>query len=43
VIIVSHDDRYYHVADRLIKLDYGVVQGDEVLQPVEVHTGTDGR
>ena len=26
VIVVSHDDRYYHVADRLIKLDYGQIQ-----------------
>jgi putative pyoverdin transport system ATP-binding/permease protein len=25
VIVISHDDRYYHVADRLIKLDYGKV------------------
>jgi len=23
VIVISHDDRYYHVADRIIKLDYG--------------------
>jgi putative ATP-binding cassette transporter len=23
VIVISHDDRYYHVADRVIKLDYG--------------------
>jgi cyclic peptide transporter len=30
VVVVSHDDRYYHVADRLIKLDYGQ------LQPVQV-------
>jgi len=37
VIIVSHDDRYYHVADRLIKLDYGIVQSDEVLHPVAMH------
>lgn len=28
VIVISHDDRYYHVADRIIKLDYGrLVQG----------------
>jgi putative ATP-binding cassette transporter len=43
VIIVSHDDRYYHVADRLIKLDYGLVQSDEILDPIVVHTGTNGR
>ncbi|QTA87834.1 transporter domain-containing protein [Desulfonema magnum] len=23
VIAVTHDDRYFHVADRLLKLDYG--------------------
>lgn len=26
VVIISHDDRYYSVADRVIKLDYGKVQ-----------------
>ena len=25
VIVISHDDRYYHVGDRVIKLDYGKV------------------
>ena len=28
VIVISHDDRYYHVADRIIKLDYGKVDYD---------------
>lgn len=28
VIVISHDDRYYHVADRIIKLDYGSVVYD---------------
>jgi putative pyoverdin transport system ATP-binding/permease protein len=23
IVVVSHDDRYYHLADRLIKLEYG--------------------
>jgi putative ATP-binding cassette transporter len=23
VLVISHDDRYYHVGDRIIKLDYG--------------------
>jgi putative pyoverdin transport system ATP-binding/permease protein len=28
VIVISHDDRFYHVADRIVKLDYGSqVQG----------------
>jgi putative ATP-binding cassette transporter len=29
VIVVSHDDRYYHVADRVIKLDYGKLELDQ--------------
>lgn len=29
IIVVSHDDRYYHVADRLLKLDYGQVASDQ--------------
>jgi putative ATP-binding cassette transporter len=23
VLVISHDDRYFHLADRIIKLDYG--------------------
>lgn len=26
VIVISHDDRYFHVGDRLIKLDYGKIE-----------------
>jgi len=29
IIVVSHDDRYYHVADRVIKLDYGKLDSDQ--------------
>jgi putative ATP-binding cassette transporter len=29
VLVISHDDRYYHVADRIVKLDYGKVALDE--------------
>lgn len=25
VVVISHDDRYYHLGDRLLKLDYGQV------------------
>jgi putative ATP-binding cassette transporter len=34
-IVISHDDRYYHVADRVIKLNYGLVEFDNsiVLSP----------
>jgi putative ATP-binding cassette transporter len=28
VLIISHDDHYFHVADRIIKLDYGKVEYD---------------
>ena len=27
-IVISHDDRYYHVADRVIKLNYGLIEFD---------------
>ncbi len=26
VLVITHDDRYYHVADRVIKLDYGKIE-----------------
>lgn len=29
VVVISHDDRYYHVADRIIKLEYGKLEYDE--------------
>jgi putative ATP-binding cassette transporter len=39
VIVITHDDRYYQVADRLIKLDYGKVVNDQYLaQPAEMKT-----
>jgi putative ATP-binding cassette transporter len=28
IFVISHDDHYFHVADRLIKLDYGKVEFD---------------
>jgi putative ATP-binding cassette transporter len=30
VLAISHDDRYFHLADRLLKLDYGQIVIDEV-------------
>jgi len=30
-LVITHDDRYYHVADRLVKLNYGSVESDERL------------
>lgn len=36
VLVISHDDRYYHLGDRVIKLDYGkIVAPQQVPQPVE--------
>jgi putative ATP-binding cassette transporter len=32
VIAISHDDRYFHLADRLIKLDYGKIEYDKRLR-----------
>ena len=29
VLVISHDDRYYTIADRIIKLDYGKLNHDE--------------
>jgi putative pyoverdin transport system ATP-binding/permease protein len=26
VLVISHDDRYFHLADRVLKLDYGLVK-----------------
>lgn len=35
VIVISHDDRYYDVADRIIKLDYGKIEFDKSLNESE--------
>lgn len=29
VIVISHDDRYYHLGDRLIRLEYGQLEYDQ--------------
>ena len=31
ILVISHDDHYFHVADRMIKLDYGQVEYDKHL------------
>ncbi len=31
VLVISHDDRYFHLADRIVKLDYGRVEHDKQL------------
>jgi putative pyoverdin transport system ATP-binding/permease protein len=37
-IVISHDDRYYHVADRVIKLNYGLIEFDNSI----AHSAEDG-
>ena len=37
VLVISHDDRYYHVADRIIKLTYGRVESDTLAAPRASH------
>lgn len=34
VIVISHDDRYFHLADHIIKLDYGKVEFDRTSNTV---------
>ncbi|MFE0043491.1 cyclic peptide export ABC transporter [Streptomyces albireticuli] len=29
VVVISHDDQYFHVADRLVRLDYGRIREEE--------------
>ena len=42
VIVITHDDRYFHLADRLIKLEYGrVVMEDVPLAAKEVIVSND--
>jgi putative ATP-binding cassette transporter len=35
VIIISHDDRYYHLSDRVIKLEDGQIESDRQLASAE--------
>lgn len=37
VVVISHDDRYYHVADRVIKLDYGKLRQGEIVSAATAH------
>ncbi len=36
VFVISHDDHYYEVADRIVKLDYGKVESDRRPVPLSV-------
>ena len=37
LIVISHDDRYYHVADHVIKLDSGKLQQGEIIAATVKH------
>ncbi|MEO0933396.1 MAG: cyclic peptide export ABC transporter [Cyanobacteria bacterium J06641_2] len=39
VLVISHDDHYFHLADRIIKLDYGKIEYDKVNSEVGVGNG----
>jgi putative ATP-binding cassette transporter len=36
IVVISHDDRYYHIADRLIKLEAGKIEIDSGAHPLEL-------
>lgn len=33
VLVISHDDRYFHLGDRILKLDYGTIESDKIHTP----------
>ncbi|HEY3854002.1 MAG TPA: cyclic peptide export ABC transporter [Verrucomicrobiae bacterium] len=43
ILVITHDDRYFDLADRIVKLDYGKVTSQEALsqtsEPVRVFAG----
>jgi putative ATP-binding cassette transporter len=38
VLVISHDDRFYEVGDRIIKLDYGKIVYDQPVVPALTET-----
>jgi putative ATP-binding cassette transporter len=32
VLVITHDDRYFYIADRLLKLDYGKVEYEKIIR-----------
>lgn len=34
IFVITHDDRYYHLADHLVRLDYGKMRSDEVARAI---------
>jgi putative pyoverdin transport system ATP-binding/permease protein len=43
ILVISHDDRYYGLADRIIKMEYGQIAEDNCLLETMVHAGTGNR
>ena len=35
ILVISHDDRYYHLGDRIVKLEYGTIA--EERRPGDLH------
>src|ERR1041385_2631360 len=35
IVVISHDDRFYHVADRILKLEYGKIDYDSAADSLE--------
>ena len=35
IIVISHDDHYYQVADRIVKLEYGKIEYDSAAAPLD--------
>lgn len=42
VLVISHDDHYFHLADRIIKLDYGKIEYDKINSELTVNNGALG-
>jgi ABC-type siderophore export system fused ATPase/permease subunit len=39
VLVISHDDRYYHVADCIIRLDEGQIVSDSARASTSIEFG----
>jgi putative pyoverdin transport system ATP-binding/permease protein len=42
VFVISHDDRYYHVADRVVKLNYGRIEHDNPVKHLKAGGPAEG-
>lgn len=36
ILVISHDESYYHIADRVVRLNYGILESDD--RTSELHT-----